>query len=432
MYAEQAHASPIATLPGTGYFYPFALAAVMLLAIALRLNNLAPVPFRSPDEWAHTSQAKVISRDGVRGLPGLVAQFNAYRDFWIYPPPTRIGYTWPISILMRLTGRTGPELGASLSCACSILSLLLLILMGLRFFNPPITLIALLFMCASPLDLAIARRAWADSMLGLVNLACLYLSCEITRAPRRTAPYILLVLSGSIAVFIKETGPLAFGLCAAWIAVILIVREHAGRRAALLILVSILGLAIAAGILTAVCGGISQVAAVLRNFKAARNFGNYGIEYQNGPYAQFLQLFWLTSPAAVVMGFVGIVALLLGGDRTISPAAAGESNFHLARIWTVLFSVIFTAIWMLTPQGQNFRYLYVVMAALYFMAGFGVWLLLSWARARLAREPARACLVLAVILLIGAAVRDYRCFTRVFRGDLILDLSVKVLRDNWR
>ena len=80
---------------------------------------------------------------------------------------------------MKLMGRYDTRLITAVSCAASILSLGVLLWIGLRFFNPWITLVAVTLMAVSPMDLAVARRAWQDEVLGCVVLVIVGLSCEL-------------------------------------------------------------------------------------------------------------------------------------------------------------------------------------------------------------------------------------------------------------
>ena len=66
------------------------------------------------------------------------------------------------------------------------------------------------------------------------------------------------------------------------------------------------------------------------------------------------------------------------------------------------------------------------------MAGLGAWIIASLVLRRTKGRWMTAVVAVAAVILISAAVRDYRVFGRVFKGVDIVDLSAKMLQDSWR
>ena len=110
------------------------LLSILTLGITLRVINLDNVAARSPDEEIYTYQARVISIGGIEGIRSLIKEHCQNKALWIYPPPTRIGYTGLYSMVMRLTNRTDEKVGSYISCVFSIISLVLLIVLSLSSF----------------------------------------------------------------------------------------------------------------------------------------------------------------------------------------------------------------------------------------------------------------------------------------------------------
>lgn len=165
------------------------LSIIILIAIGifLRLSNLYKVTSRSSDEKMYTYHAKVIAREGpIAGTRVLVQEFNKNPEFWIYPTPVRIGYNWLLAAIMKVSKSDDVMLGSYVSFTASVLSLILAAIIGLRFFNPTVTLFAILFMSVSTPELAIARRTWQDAFFGFLGLLTIYYSLEIARNPKRS------------------------------------------------------------------------------------------------------------------------------------------------------------------------------------------------------------------------------------------------------
>ena len=152
---------------------------LLCLAAGLRLANLGNVGSRTPDEKVYTKFANVWLQSGAAGLQTQVAEYRADPELRLYPPPTRVGLIRLIAGVMALSGRRDELPGASISCAASIASAFVLAWMGLRFFPSWCVVFALLFLAASPADLAIARRAWPDATVELLGILLAWVACEI-------------------------------------------------------------------------------------------------------------------------------------------------------------------------------------------------------------------------------------------------------------
>src|SRR4051812_9233051 len=95
----------------------------VMLGVILRIANMSGVQSRSPDERIYTIQARALLGSGLAGARANVRAYLDHPQLRQYPPPTRVGYTFLVATVMRLTGIMDERAGAYLACAASILSL---------------------------------------------------------------------------------------------------------------------------------------------------------------------------------------------------------------------------------------------------------------------------------------------------------------------
>lgn len=386
----------------------------------MRINNLDNITRRSRDEGIYTQEAKTIVLEGGEGIKLLIREYNLNKELWIYPPPIRVGYLWLLASVMKMTKRTDEKVGAYVSCAFSIISLLLLIIMGLRFFNPWIALSALLFTTVSPMDLAIARRTWQDAMLGCVGLSLIYFCCELTRNAHRIIWYILFVIVGSYSILIKESGIFLYGLCMLWLLWTLFIKEKSYLKGFLLMIVSAVGISISVLTLTHAAGGIRPVIEVLTHVKEAMPTNIYAVEYQSGPWYRLLQGFWIISPVNAFLCVLGIT----GAFFTSLP----DNKNRNAIFGIIFFMLAFMTITIITPYCQNLRYVSVLFVPFYLMAGLGLWHIVSFAKVKTGNYFFYIAIAFIIAIILVAA-RDYRNFKKIFLRTGIPDLSMRMVRE---
>ncbi len=394
--------------------------SVLAIGVGLRINNLNNVTKRSPDEKIYTEEAKTIALEG-RGVTKLwIQEYNSKKEWWIYPPPLRVGYLWLVAGVMKMTNSTDEKTGVYISCAFSIISLLLLIVIGLRFFNPWSALYALLFMSVSPMDLAIARRIWLDAMLGCIGLSLIYFCCEITRNTHKLIWYILFIVVGIYCILIKESGIFIYGLCTFWLLWVLFIKEKSYLKGVLLMVVSAMGASISVLTLAHTAGGIRTIIEILRHVKEAMPSNTYAVQYQSGPWYYLLQGFWIASPLNAflcVFGIAGTFFISLPNDKNRS-----------AIFGIVFFMIAFMAITAVTPYCQNLRYVSALFVPFYLMAGLGLWHILSFIKIRTEKSffYIAVAFIIAIILM---AARDYQNFKKIFVRTGIMDVSIRMLRE---
>ncbi|NQU95950.1 MAG: glycosyltransferase family 39 protein [Candidatus Omnitrophica bacterium] len=384
---------------------------------------------RTPDELVYTRQAGIITQQGTEGIRRLIREYNADEKQWIYPPPTRVGYLWTLAVFMKMVSKNTLEVGAYLSCFFSIISLILLVVLGLRFFNRWITLYALLFMNVSPVALAIARRTWQDAMLGAVGLSLIWLSCEIIRATNKIKWIIVFILIGSYATLIKESGMLIYGLCAAWLLFTFLINEKSFKKAILLMTLGGLGIVISVVYLSHAAGGFSNILEVWQHVKEAMPTNRYAIEYQSGPWYQFVGSAWIVSPVNTILFLIGMLGTFFSrSSDSRSPASAIDKNRNII-FGIIIFIITFMSITVLTPYCQNVRYVSVLFAPFYLVGGVGLWHIMTYIRSKLDNFYFSIVVACVVVSLIISAAMDYQNFIKIFVKKSAIDTSIRTLRE---
>src|SRR5262245_35787258 len=186
-HARMGSGSGMGTPPrGSDRLAYIAVVCLVALGIALRVAHHV-VPVYTPDEDANADfYAVPIYDNGLSELPKLVWDYkHAPAGFEHYTSPTRVGHLLPIVALMKLTKRPTIETAAWVSIAASMLALVLIALMGVRFLGAWVAAIALVFAAVSPLDLAMSRRVWGDELLALCALGVLWALLEHAAVPGR-------------------------------------------------------------------------------------------------------------------------------------------------------------------------------------------------------------------------------------------------------
>ncbi len=410
------------------------LITVFLFGLALRLSHLN-VPFRSPDEGIYTYQAKVIAERGIDGTKALIAEYNSDSRMWLYPPPTRIGYDYALAAVMKITGIYNANAGTYLSTIASVGTLLLLVVIGLRFFDPRSTFIALLGMSVSPMDLAMARRCWQDSLLAFAGVLYLYICAEIVKlmfergqnyasrlrsknnfARVENLLFLPLLAVGVWCMLIKESGAVVFGFGVLWLAVATYSSSERRSRESRSIIpflsilaVGVLGAAAAAFILIKATGGLHNILEILKHVKEQMPNNTYAIEYQTGPWYRMIQGFWILTPVWMVLSILGIATTKARG--------------------IAIFTVVFMAIAILTPYCQNMRYVSVLYVPFYLLAGAGLWAGVDFLKKKLGEFSFFIASVIITVMVVIVLVRDYHIFRHVFIDNGIVDMSIRLLRE---
>jgi hypothetical protein len=405
---------------------PYVLVALLLAAgVALRIVHF-PVAVYTPDEDAYANfYAVPLYEHGLARLPDLVREYDARADLHDFPSPTRVGHLWAIVGLMNLLNDDSVQTAARVSALASMLALALLAWMGWRFVNPWAACAALAFALASPLDLAMARRAWGDELFGLVALAALAAFLAHLEAPARGRARVVCLVFAAASVLVKETGLVLLALATLGLA--LVDGRAAGARGALRSLAAgTIALALAAGALALACGGVEPLrAALVRLFGGGANA--YMREYQSGGPAYYPRGLAAVQPVAMALGFAA-AAIAVARPAWLAPAAGLTGRADDARRTAAAlralgaFALAFALVAALWSQ-KNLRFLSPIYAPLFLLAGALAASLAVRLGGRAGSGRARAVAWAVAIVLLAVAVADERRFVELFVRRGIPDLA---------
>jgi len=391
------------------------MGVLVFVAAGMRVTNLDNVESRTPDERVYTYQAKTWIESGPAGMRSMIDEYKSDAETRLYPPPTRVGMIRLLADLMRWTGQYDESIGARISCAASIGSLLMLALIGIRFLPPWAGVTAILFYAVLPAEQAIARRTWSDALVELAGLLLIYFVCEITRGPERRVWYFLFALVGSASVLVKESMPVPYGLCALWILWVLVKRRE-WTGVMILVGATAVGMGTTLWWLSIQVGSLANYSGIVMGIPKVNAANPYALEYASGPPYLLLLAFWIIAPVTSLLSLAGMAAVFL--KKREGPL-----------VFMSCFSIAYLAIAMSIPHWINLRYLGNTFGPVCLLAGFGCWWLISAGWKWLEAADRRPFAVVAIAIVLGGAVADYLRFQKFFVWDEMADLSIKMLVD---
>jgi hypothetical protein len=409
-------------------FAGLTIAALILFGAAVRVGNLRVPKRLSEDEQIYTQQALRILKEGfVGGTRDVVQLYLRTPRLAIYPPPTRLGYVFPVVVAMKLSGVRNEAAGAWISCAASMLALGLTALIGWEFFGPWITVIAMWLLSAFPPDLFLAQRCWTDSLVGLAGLLLLYMALKILHAqPVRAVHCIGLAAAGTAAWMVKDTCIVFYGLSLAAALWTLLVRERDRKLAGILVALCTFGAVLDLAIWTVCTGRLALFAGlVLTNLRSTRS-NPYTLEWQSTPGHVLLSAFAQLSPLTVLLAALGILIAFLPG-----PFVRALGNRRLARNPAALAQLaggtaVLTAVFMFMPHWQSVRFLSPVFGPVCLFAGLAIRWGLAAAKQRVPGPLSHVVLGLVVVIIMAALAADYQRF-RIYVRYGISDLSARLV-----
>lgn len=355
---------------------------VVVVGILVILTLPYVLHWSEKDEGQYLRYATQIADQGLRGFPAMFQDYAAQADQrQLFPPPDRLATIVAGATAVRLGGPTfGSLVWISLAAFLGLLVVTYVQVRAAYGVRTAAWVTSLL--AVSPLHLAMARRAMADSLLATVAVATLW--CAIRAIVQEDAAgrrWRWLAAGLALACLVKGEAviliPIILGLAvchAGW----------SGRRvpgALGVACAAALGVGAAAVILAA--GGVSAAWDALRLHLMAVGENQYAALRGGGPWFRYLIDECLLSPWVLVL-FLGWLGFLWGSRR----------RDETARLWSlvpVLF-LVFAA-----PFTKNARYT--------------LWL----------EFPLRFGAVLMVQQLMGAR-RGTRWATWVFLALIIMDL----------
>ncbi len=413
------------------------LASLLILALGALLRISIPPPTtRTPDEQAYATFAAGFLQVGFARYPEVVRAFNSHPDLAELPSPARPGYLALLAGSMRVVGDLSPVTGSRLSQLASVIALILTGWLAVHFLPAGAAPIALLFYAVAPMDLAIARRAWQDDVVGLGALAMLAALLAHAERPRQATRVLFFVL-GFASLLLKETGLLFLALGGA--AMIWLDWRSRGPRGAW---VSALGVAVTAlaagGLLAILCGGVGPLVRLLEVTARGRSTSDYVLRYQTGSPLYYVTGLAILDPLPWALAALTALAALAWPLLRLSPAArariaGAKEHARGAQPASVLSPVspllilaasfvAYAVVFAIYPL-RSLRFLTPLFAPVALLAALGARAAFTALSARLPRNAARAAITVVILALLLYAFADLRHFYDLFVRRGIPDLA---------
>ncbi|MBN2452877.1 MAG: glycosyltransferase family 39 protein [Candidatus Omnitrophica bacterium] len=282
----------------------FTFAAGILLRVGLpEVQQYAS----GADEGYYLKYAGIFVDNGISAMKIIAKQYLSDARMQLYPSPTRIGQILISGLWMKITGGFDFRALARMSAFFSILALFAGYFFVKRLFGGKIALLSLALFAASPLNLAMARRALQDGLVYFFVLLALYAFYAAARSRKLTA-HLLFMLSFFACVMVKESAVL---LSASLLFFAIWDRAFYDREIRILPLIASIVAALALSLLAyAVFIGwddFIKLAGVVFSSPATNEYAKL---YQTGPFLRYAADFTLISPLtmAALAGFAVLLA----------------------------------------------------------------------------------------------------------------------------
>ena len=339
------------------------LGAILLVAAVVRLLVNDVAPYSPADETYYTETTRSLVRDGWwRGYPALVDRFLADPTGSIYPqpPPIRWGYFAVTTAACHIAGSCEARTLAWVSTLAGIATVALTFLAGTALISPQVGLVAAALSVASPLQLAMGRRALQDQLFCAVVLLFLLLVLPIVSGRASRGRYAAAIATLAFAFSLKETAAVLYPPLALFL--VLAMRRR-GFRAEDLLLLALPPViwAVGFGVAAHDIGDFARVVATTRHSITAP----YQVQFQGGPPHRIALDLFILSPLVCLVAVVGC------GVVSQLPAERGVRA-------TVLLTLVLVLALSLAPS-KNVRYAIVLDPLLRILAA---WTLVVLAGAR--------------------------------------------------
>ncbi|MFA5725169.1 MAG: glycosyltransferase family 39 protein, partial [Candidatus Omnitrophota bacterium] len=283
--------------------YRLLLALVIVLAVSLLLPTLARVPYFSyADDVCYFKYATWIGEKGLNGLSGLFQGFIADQPNWFNPHPLRIGFIILSAAWLKILGYSLLNL-AFLSLFSYALFLGFSYYFSRKYLGEQLALLLVILLAFSPLQMAMARRAFVDSSLNLFSLLAVWLFWDFLKN-RGRARFILFVAVYTCSILIKETSLL---LIFVFFSFLLFSRFIYKEKVPFKKTTVLLALpVILAGLVYLACGVSSYMPGIIKILLMPAPADSYASLFCSGPWYRYLIDYMLLSPWVVILtiGFI--------------------------------------------------------------------------------------------------------------------------------
>lgn len=386
------------------------LIAVFAAGVFLRLAFLNTTDYRGgADEGYYVRYAAYMAQEPGASIRAIADAYIATPEMHLFPNPLRAGHIIIASLWMRLTNRFDFTSLALMSALFGILGLGVGYLFMRRLFNRNVALTGLILLAASPLNLAMSRRALQDSPVYFFMILAAYLFYEAytRRSPVRYAAF---AFSFAIAMTVKETSVL---LAAFFLAFAISERTFYRKDSAILAPAIAVGasVAVAFGAYIAAVGGLNNLIAIAKIIILSPATNDYALRYQSGSFFRYGIDFFLISPLVFIAGAVFCVVYGMGRN------GKGEGYRYLIIFFAVLYCLF-------SFFSKNLRYVMALDLPIRVFAALAITFFSS--------KAGRYTLALSVAVAGCIAAVDIAIFRHIFLTAGVYDPVTAMLMSAWQ
>jgi len=378
----QASSSPQLSSATARTLAVLATLAVIWFAASIVYPTLAtaPVQMGSDDGYYQRYMSEIASQ----GLGAIPRQFDGYisnKDNWIFPPPSRVGFSVTSALWAHFFGATFDAL-KQLSFASFLALIAVQFFFARRHFGEWCAVLIAALTAFSPLYMGLARLALTDAFISLCQVTTIWLFFELVRAPRSWAWRVSFVLAFTYAILTKEISVL---LGVPFTVFVVIEHLYRKREMPLAPLVAALAippcLALAGWIVAA--GGFDVLFQTMKIVMGSPATNEYAIRFGSGPWYRYVFDELLVSAWPTLLGLCGIA---------VTAWRWRAKEYDGARVYLALIYVF--QIGVLAFFTKNLRYVAVLEAPLRALTVLVIWDFCAVQPARIARAASTAVVAL--------------------------------------
>jgi hypothetical protein len=350
------------------------------------------------DEGYYTAYASIFSQTGFSCFPKLLNLYWANSKAQYFPPPTRLGYIIPVGYLYHLWPSI--RMLVFFSFTCYVGSLAVSLHFSKKFLDKIYAYAFVALLAASPLLMAMARRALIDSLLFLLWTTILWLCTDyVINKSKGKLVGICLLLMYSLTIKESTVVIIPFILMCCWMG-----RDNKTwpwKEWFMVLGAFFLGFWFIPGSIVGFGLWTKSMWNLLFLQKSVFTMNPYIERYCQGPWFRYLLDACLLSPVVTLlaMGFCGFMIL--------------QKNFlKLPMLWFLFFVIVYSPLILLQ---KNIRY---VMSLEIVYCFFAIMAFFYFAQRFQDPQTKRRILILGISLII---VSNWCLFDRIFVEYGLLD-----------
>jgi len=296
---------------GAARFLPPALfgVALVLLGWILVRSLSSAVTDEGSDDGYYLRYMTAVRQHGLSVFPSLFEQWNAAKEAWIFPPPSRIGFVVVSALWAAIFGASFDALH-SLSLASFLVLCAVNYGFARKHLGEPKALLLALSIACSPLLLGVARLALTDSFNALCMTTTVWLFVDLSKDPGRFARGIPFMLALAFMVLTKELSVMLTVPFLAFVAYERFARGEPRSALRFALWFAIPGALVLASFLLA-AGGAARLLETMRIVLSSPATNAYAIKYGEGPWFRPVLDFLLFSPGPTMLAIAGLGLVLV-------------------------------------------------------------------------------------------------------------------------